>query len=201
MIIVVVITKIIAIAPTREEEPTSPNGLPSQVVSHTNFQDLQQVARSYQTYLIYCLGSFSSLIVFCSNAVRLYLCTGSIFRTMMKRRRLFFRCSRGGEERRTRGRSGPTAIWLRFVFKDFSGWDRFSIAQLGWGRFHLGWVQLILGWQKSTSVSNDNEQESWGGVGRSDSQFTFQSYDCSSRNRWNTFVSFFCSSSPSSPQV
>ena len=79
-ITVVVITKIIAIAPSREEEPTSPNGLPSQVVSHTNFQDLQQVARSYQTYLIYCLGSFSSLIVFCSNSVRLYLSLLSLHR-------------------------------------------------------------------------------------------------------------------------
>ena len=38
------------------------------------------------------------------------------------------------------------------------------------------------------NFTNPSQQENWGGVGRSDSQFTFQSYDCSSRNRWNLLI-------------
>ena len=38
------------------------------------------------------------------------------------------------------------------------------------------------------NFTNPSQQESWGGVGRSDSQFTFQSYDCSSRNRWKLLI-------------
>jgi len=89
----------LASSPNREEEPTSPNGLPSQVVSHTNFQDLQQDDDEEEE------------VVF----------------SLQQRR--------GGEE------------------------DEGEV------------------WPNGNLV-----EESWGGVGRSDSQFTFQSYDCSSRN-------------------